>query len=195
MREAQLNRTRKTLTATGSTLTASMLRDIERNAPIEADHIVGDLLRRGHCYVRAPQYCLHPPEGLRGPPSAHTPTGVVGRIRSTNLEGAPSYSRILRIGWVMETVNGPKVDTTTAEVIRGYPEERPWNPTLQKTAQAELGRGTLETRYAFESGNSRIRFPLAAKIALQTAGANGGTPGSPTPAGGASLSTMWTFVL
>jgi 2-dehydropantoate 2-reductase len=24
-----------------------MLRDIERNAPIEADHVVGDLLRRG----------------------------------------------------------------------------------------------------------------------------------------------------
>ncbi len=47
VREAQLNRSRKTLTAAGSTLTASMLRDIERNAPIEADHIVGDLLRRG----------------------------------------------------------------------------------------------------------------------------------------------------
>jgi len=47
VREAQLNRLRKTLTAAGSTLTASMLRDIERNAPIEADHIVGDLLRRG----------------------------------------------------------------------------------------------------------------------------------------------------
>jgi 2-dehydropantoate 2-reductase len=46
VREAQLNRTRKTLTATGSALTASMLRDIERNAPIEGEHIVGDLLRR-----------------------------------------------------------------------------------------------------------------------------------------------------
>jgi 2-dehydropantoate 2-reductase len=31
----------------GSGLTASMLRDIERAAPIEADHIVGDLLGRG----------------------------------------------------------------------------------------------------------------------------------------------------
>ena len=31
----------------GSTFAASMLRDIERGAPIEADHIVGDLLRRG----------------------------------------------------------------------------------------------------------------------------------------------------
>ena len=35
------------LTAAGSPLTASMLRDIERNGPIEADHIIGDLLQRG----------------------------------------------------------------------------------------------------------------------------------------------------
>ena len=35
------------LTAPGSTFAASMLRDIERGAPIEADHVVGDLLRRG----------------------------------------------------------------------------------------------------------------------------------------------------
>ena len=34
------------LTAPGSALTASMLRDIERTAPVEADHILGDLLRR-----------------------------------------------------------------------------------------------------------------------------------------------------
>lgn len=47
MREASAARLRATLTASGSTFTASMLRDIERNAPIEADHIVGDLLRRG----------------------------------------------------------------------------------------------------------------------------------------------------
>jgi 2-dehydropantoate 2-reductase len=47
MREVRLKMARKTLTATGSALTASMLRDIERNAPIEADHIIGDLLRRG----------------------------------------------------------------------------------------------------------------------------------------------------
>jgi 2-dehydropantoate 2-reductase len=35
------------LTAAGSTLTASMLRDIENGNQIEADHIVGDLIRRG----------------------------------------------------------------------------------------------------------------------------------------------------
>ena len=45
--DAFLSRTNGVLTATGSTLTASMLRDMERNAPIEADHIIGDLLRRG----------------------------------------------------------------------------------------------------------------------------------------------------
>jgi 2-dehydropantoate 2-reductase len=38
---------RAVFTTAGSGLTASMLRDIERGAPIEADHIVGDLLGRG----------------------------------------------------------------------------------------------------------------------------------------------------
>jgi 2-dehydropantoate 2-reductase len=42
-----LARTRQMLTTPGSALTASMLRDIERGAPIEADHILGDLLCRG----------------------------------------------------------------------------------------------------------------------------------------------------
>jgi ketopantoate reductase len=40
-------RSRDILTATHSILTASMLRDMERNAPIEADHIIGDMVRRG----------------------------------------------------------------------------------------------------------------------------------------------------
>ena len=45
-RAAFLKRTRATLTTNDSPLTASMLRDLEGNAPIEAEHIVGDLLRR-----------------------------------------------------------------------------------------------------------------------------------------------------
>ena len=40
------------------------------------------------------------------------------------------------------------------------------------------------------SGNSRTRFPVAAYTALHSAGTNGGTPGSPTPAGAALLWTM-----
>lgn len=46
-RQAITARNRTMLTTPGSTFAASMLRDIERGAPIEADHIVGDLLRRG----------------------------------------------------------------------------------------------------------------------------------------------------
>jgi 2-dehydropantoate 2-reductase len=46
-RDAFMTRTRAALTTMGSSLTASMLRDIERQAPIEADHIVGDLIQRG----------------------------------------------------------------------------------------------------------------------------------------------------
>ena len=51
------------------------------------------------------------------------------------------------------------------------------------------------TSFVFDSGNSRTRLPVAANTALHNAGANGGTPGSPTPAGGASLSTMCTSTL
>lgn len=46
-RAAFIARSRATLSTANSPLTASMLRDIERNAAIEADHIVGDLIRRG----------------------------------------------------------------------------------------------------------------------------------------------------
>jgi 2-dehydropantoate 2-reductase len=45
-RAAALDRSRAMLTAAGSPITASMLRDIERGARIEADHIVGELLKR-----------------------------------------------------------------------------------------------------------------------------------------------------
>ncbi|WP_232629053.1 2-dehydropantoate 2-reductase [Methylobacterium sp. Leaf118] len=46
-REKVLAGARKTLTTEGSAMTASMLRDIEAGARIEADHIVGDLIARG----------------------------------------------------------------------------------------------------------------------------------------------------
>jgi 2-dehydropantoate 2-reductase len=52
VREESWQRTAGMLTAKGSTLTASMLRDIERNAPIEAGHIIGDLLRRAQGQVQ-----------------------------------------------------------------------------------------------------------------------------------------------
>lgn len=44
---AFLERARTLVTTPNSTFAASMLRDMENGAPIEADHIIGDLLRRG----------------------------------------------------------------------------------------------------------------------------------------------------
>lgn len=43
---SSIERFRSAVTAAGSPLTASMLKDIERGAPVEADHVVGDLLAR-----------------------------------------------------------------------------------------------------------------------------------------------------
>ena len=40
-------RTRGMLTAEGSPMTASMFRDIKAGAPVEADHVIGDLIARG----------------------------------------------------------------------------------------------------------------------------------------------------
>ena len=45
-RPAVLERARAAFIAPGSPLTASMLRDIENGMPVEADHVLGDLLRR-----------------------------------------------------------------------------------------------------------------------------------------------------
>ena len=44
--EDSRQRSLRTLTAAGSPMTASMLRDIERGGPTEAEHVLGDLMRR-----------------------------------------------------------------------------------------------------------------------------------------------------
>jgi 2-dehydropantoate 2-reductase len=46
-RKPFLERTRGMLTAEGSQMTASMFRDIKVGAPVEADHVIGDLVARG----------------------------------------------------------------------------------------------------------------------------------------------------
>ena len=46
-RPALLARLRTTVTTPGSPFMASMLRDVERGGPVEVDHVLGDLLRRG----------------------------------------------------------------------------------------------------------------------------------------------------
>jgi len=44
---AILERARSVLTESGSALSASMMRDLERGGAVEADHVIGDLLARG----------------------------------------------------------------------------------------------------------------------------------------------------
>jgi 2-dehydropantoate 2-reductase len=45
-----LENTTSRLLKPGSTLTASMYRDLMRGAPVEADHILGDMIARGHAH-------------------------------------------------------------------------------------------------------------------------------------------------
>lgn len=45
--DATLQRARSVLTEQGSSMTASMLRDLEHGGAVEADHVIGDLLARG----------------------------------------------------------------------------------------------------------------------------------------------------
>jgi 2-dehydropantoate 2-reductase len=53
--EAFLAQQRAALTAKGSTMTSSMYRDLKKGLPVEADTIVGDLLRRGQQFgLRTP---------------------------------------------------------------------------------------------------------------------------------------------
>ena len=45
-RSGSIERARAALTAAGSPISASMLKDIERGGAVEADHVIGDLLAR-----------------------------------------------------------------------------------------------------------------------------------------------------
>ncbi len=64
--------------------------------------------------------------------------------------------------------------------------------TLDCEARPDLMASFTAERHRIQApiGNCRIRLPLAAKIALQIAGAIGGVPGSPIPPGGSPLGTI-----
>jgi 2-dehydropantoate 2-reductase len=48
--DQHLTASRGILTATGSDLTASMLRDVQKGGSTEGEHIIGDLLRRARAF-------------------------------------------------------------------------------------------------------------------------------------------------
>lgn len=64
------------LTASGSRLSASMLRDIERGVPIEVEHVLGDLLQR-----RDAQGLIAPPLSVLGFVYTHLKAYEVRRLR------------------------------------------------------------------------------------------------------------------
>ena len=62
-----LERARGMLTGEGSQMTASMFRDIKVGAPVEADHVIGDLVARGDAGEGAgaeAAYRLYPSQGI-----------------------------------------------------------------------------------------------------------------------------------
>jgi len=91
-------------------------------------------------------------------------------------------------------------DASTARCVAGFCRERPRNrisdgleTNLREALRRRVPRGARENdagqqspHYAsvrpwFFNGSERIRLPVAAKIALHTAGAIDAWPGSPTP--------------
>ena len=74
----------------------------------------------------------------------------------------------------------------------------PVKVSYESEGTARLGRGRLHCPrppYAtFPTGSFLIRFPVRAKIALHTAGAMGGVPGSPAPPCASALGTMYTSI-
>jgi 2-dehydropantoate 2-reductase len=81
-----LERAIAALSETGSPLTASMLRDLEGNAPVEADHIIGDLLRRRRTAVASSK------ESMLA--AAYTHLKAYEMRRAGSLAPAPMHSMI-----------------------------------------------------------------------------------------------------
>ena len=62
----------------------------------------------------------------------------------------------------------------------------PWFGPDERALVVTLGGRYAQLNPCFASGSERMRSPVAAKIALQTAGRIGGSAGSPRPVGGLS---------
>jgi len=70
----------------------------------------------------------------------------------------------------------------------------PASNCLDRQFYTRLTTVQAERKSSGRMGSLRRRLPVAAKMALATAGATGGTPGSPQPPGALVLGTMWTSI-
>src|SRR5450432_2843735 len=70
--------------------------------------------------------------------------------------------------------------------------KKPKMRTRDRFMEEFSARGRFQNKTQLKIGSARIRFLVAAKIALHSAGASGGTEGSPIPVGASALSTKCT---
>ena len=123
----------------------------------------------------------------------------------------PRSSRRIRTGWRRKRGAG---DSSTDAISyharsRRCPPARwssPWSWRRRFSADSGSRRDQRRTGFeavsdtnqtrkpSCESGSVRTRWPEALKIALATAGASGGSAGSPSPVGEKSLSTKCTSI-
>ena len=91
--------------------------------------------------------------------------------------GATGTTARIQIGFFMMT----EADETHQRRVRAQtkPPSSVWGWTAVETNNAQRLNSTADRCLA--SGNWRMRLPVAAKIALQIAGATGGRAGSPSP--------------
>src|SRR4051812_24566542 len=95
------------------------------------------------------------------------------------------YGRRIAIGAAASDVLGAHCEMTVLGRREAPPSTNPQPPE----SFAAAAENTSEHRYThfkscFEIGSDRIRLPVAAKIALHSAGGAGGSAGSPSPVGG-----------
>jgi len=64
-----------------------------------------------------------------------------------------------------------------------WAEPSPAAKSYRTAIQTRYPKLAINVKFDFVNGSERMRIPLAVNIALQTAGAKGGSAGSPNPVG------------
>ena len=137
---------------------------------------------------------------IRGESSSSRPMrrNISARIRSAAPSGMVETQRIGRVSseWFSLPVDNRFLSALGAPSRRtGSVSGDDPHPTPIPRRSVGVGKGVrilLQAVRAAEKGSTRKRLPVAAKMALATAGPIGATSGSPTPVGASVEGTIWT---
>ena len=187
-----MSRLRRQVEATADATLAALLQELrEMTSPPGGDHDTADVADLG----------VIVPLRLR------TDVGTLSFITTTTVFGTPMDITLSELA--LETFF-PADESTGCDAAsprgrgrvpglkrRGGAEARPPavgpQPLPQEGAASAAPHGPYAlTSFCFDSGSERMRLPVAAKIALHTAGTTGGSAGSPMPVGGLSVFTQCT---